>query len=118
MTAVTRTGAVQPSARRPGAPWIVGRPVLLEHAADDFLNEVTRQTPWRRARYETLLESLDGFLGAPAPLLAYTRLTGEAWRKSLTAEDQALAAELLTEFRAYLRDWGWLDSARPVNQPD
>ncbi|GBF06417.1 hypothetical protein DAERI_090003 [Deinococcus aerius] len=100
------------------APWIVGRPILLEHAVADFLNEVTRQTPWRRARYEALLESLDEFLGAPAPLLAYTRLTGEAWLRSLPAEDQAPAEELLSEFRAYLRDWGWLDAARPVNQPD
>lgn len=103
---------------RPKAPWIVGRPVLLEHAATDFLNEVTRQTPWRKARYEALLESLDEFLGAPALLLAYTRLTGEAWRRSLPQENQAVSAEMLTEFRAYLRDWGWLDSARPVNQPD
>ncbi|WP_019584735.1 hypothetical protein [Deinococcus apachensis] len=94
------------------APWIVGRPILLEHAAADFLNEVTRQTPWRRARFEALLESLDEFLGAPAPLLAYTQLTGEAWLHSLPA------ADLLTEFRAYLRDWGWLEAARPVNQPD
>lgn len=100
------------------APWIVGRPVLLEHAADDFLSEVTRQTPWRRARYEALLESLDEFLGSPAPLLAYTPLTGEAWLRSLVAEEQAHAAELLSEFRAYLRDWGWLDAARPVNLPD
>ena len=100
------------------APWIVGRPVLLEHAVGDFLNEVTRQTPWRRARYEALLEGLDEYLGSPAPLLAYTRLTGEAWLRSLPAGDQADAAELLTEFRAYLRDWGWLDATRPVNRPD
>ena len=102
----------------PKAPWIVGRPVLLEHAAADFLNEVTRQTPWRRARYEALLEALDSFLGRPAPLLAYTRLTGEAWCRSLPEAEQAVAAELLSEFRTYLREWGWLDSARPVNLPD
>lgn len=102
----------------PKAPWIVGRPALLEHAAADFLNEVTRQTPWRRARYEALLESLDAFLGEPAPLLAYTRLTGEAWRRTLPGDEREFAAELLAEFRAYLRDWGWLDAARPVNVPD
>jgi len=103
---------------QPKAPWIVGRPVLLEHAADDFLNEVTRQTPWRRARYEALLEAFGDFLGSPAPLLAYTRLTGKAWLLTLPLGERAVAAELLTEFRAYLREWGWLDSARPVNQTD
>lgn len=100
------------------APWIVGRTVLLEHAAADFLNEVTRQAPWRRARYEALLESLDDHLGRPSPLLGYTRLTGEAWLRSLPGDEQPVAAELLAEFRAYLRDWGWLDTVRPVNQPD
>lgn len=118
MTAVSAPPMSAPVLPVQRAPWIVGRLVLLEHAADDFLNEITRQTPWRKARYEALLEGLDDFLGAPAPLLAYTRLTGEAWRRSLPADDQTTAAELLTEFRAYLRDWGWLDSARPVNQPD
>lgn len=100
------------------APWIVGRPVLLEHAAEDFLSEVTRQTPWRRARYEELLGSLDAFLGAPAPLLAYTRLTGEQWCRSLPSPDREEAADLLTEFRAYLREWGWLEHLHPVNLPD
>ncbi|GAA5512260.1 hypothetical protein Dcar01_00974 [Deinococcus carri] len=100
------------------APWILGRPVLLEHAAEEFLNEITRQQPWRRARYEALLESLEESLGHPAPLLAYTRLTGETWRRALPEEDRADAAELLDAFRAYLRDWGWLDHARPVNLPD
>ncbi|WP_245872728.1 hypothetical protein [Deinococcus planocerae] len=102
----------------PKAPWIIGRPVLLEHAAADFLNEVTRQTPWRRARYEALLESLGASLGEPAPLLAYTRPAGEAWRRTLPESEREFAAELLAEFRTYLRDWGWLDAARPVNEPD
>lgn len=100
------------------APWIVGRTIRLEDAAAEFLNELTRQKPWRRARYEELLESLDAHLGAPAPLLAYTRLTGEGWLRALPGEDREAGAELLAEFRAYLRDWGWLDSARPVNLPD
>ncbi|WP_235514532.1 hypothetical protein [Deinococcus sp. Leaf326] len=117
------TGAVPSTPPTPGlppikAPWIVGRTALLEHAADDFLSETARQKPWRRARYEDLLDSLDSFLGAPAPLLAYTRATGEAWRRTLNAGDQADADELLLDFRAYLRDWGWLDAARPVNRPD
>lgn len=100
------------------APWIVGRTALLEHAADDFLSETARQKPWKRARYEALLDSLDEFLGAPAPLLAYTRATGEAWRRTLDAGAQADADDLLLDFRAYLREWGWLDAARPLNRPD
>ncbi|UBV41441.1 hypothetical protein LAJ19_07110 [Deinococcus taeanensis] len=108
------TGALPPVK----APWIVGRAPLLEHAAADFLAEVTRQSPWRRARFEAQLEALEGFLGAPAPLLAYTRATGDAWLRTLPAQEQANAAGLLREFRAYLREWGWLDFARPVNQPD
>lgn len=100
------------------APWIVGRRVLLSHAADEFLSEVTRQTPWRRARWEELLEALDAFLGEPAPLLAYTRATGVAWLSALHEDEREDAQEMLGEFRAYLRDWGWLDSARPVNVAD
>ena len=100
------------------APWIVGRPALLEHAAADYLNELARQRPWTRARAEELLERLDTHLGEPAPLLAYTRLTGEAWLRTLPEHDRTEAADLLSDFRAYLRDWGWLDHARPVNQPD
>jgi hypothetical protein len=52
------------------------------------------------------------------PLLAYTHLTGEAWLRTLPEPERAEAALLLSDFRAYLRDWGWLDSARPVNLPD
>lgn len=100
------------------APWIVGRTPLLEHAVSDFLNEVTRQRPWKRARWEELLEALDEFLGSPAPLLAYTRATGAAWVQALHEIEREDAQELLTEFRVYLREWGWLDSARPVNVAD
>lgn len=100
------------------APWIVGRTLLLSHAADEFLNEVTRQTPWKRARWEELLEALDAFLGEPAPLLAYTRATGAAWLRALHEDEREDAQALLGEFRAYLREWGWLDSARPVNVAD
>ena len=100
------------------APWIVGRVPLLEHAADEFLNEVTRQRPWTRARAEELLEALDNFLGRPAPLRAFTRATGEAWLRALHESERDEARELIGEFRAYLRDWGWLDALHPVNQPD
>jgi len=112
---VARVTAALPPVK---APWIVGRPALLAHAAADYLNELARQRPWTRARAEELLESLEGHLGEPAPLLAYPRLTGEAWLRTLPGEERPEAAELLGDFRAYLRDWGWLDQARPVNQPD
>ncbi|THF68891.1 hypothetical protein E7T06_14615 [Deinococcus sp. Arct2-2] len=95
----------------PKAPWIVGRTPLLEHAAADYLNELTRQTPWLKARREELLEAFDAYLGEPAPLLAYTPVSGEAWTLTLPESEQAEAAELLADFRAYLHDWGW----RPDN---
>ncbi|WP_051935405.1 hypothetical protein [Deinococcus sp. YIM 77859] len=96
----------------PKAPPIVGRPVLLEYAAIEFLHEVTRQKPWRRARYEALLMALDEFLGAPAPLAAYTSRAARAWQRQLPPPAQEDAAELLSDFETYLSDWGWLESAR------
>lgn len=96
----------------PKAPWIVGRTPLLMHAADDYLNELTRQTPWLKARREELLEALGASLGEPAPLLAYTPAAGEAWTRSLPDAEQTEAAELLADFRAYLEDWGWLEAHR------
>lgn len=71
-----------------------------------------------RVRRVGLLASLDEYLGAPAPLLAYTKLTGEAWRRTLPAAEQDDAGALLSDFRAFLRDGGWLDAARAVNLPD
>ncbi len=75
-----------------------------------------------RTRRGTMLAGFERFLGAGlsggVPLLAYTRLTGEAWLRTLADAERAEAAVLLADFRAYLRDWGWLDSARPVNLPD
>ncbi|MBZ9749436.1 hypothetical protein K7W42_01030 [Deinococcus sp. HMF7604] len=108
----------QPKVVAVKAPGPVGRTLLLEHAAADFLVEITREKPWRRARYEDLLDTLETYLGRPAPLLAYTRATGEAWLRALHESEREDARDLLTEFRAYLRDWGWLDLARPVNQLD
>ena len=97
---------------RPRAPWIVGRTPLLEHAAADFLNEVTRQTPWRRARYEALLGALEAWLeergSSPVPLQAYAPAAGEAWLESLPTPERPLAAALLDEFGHYLHEWGWL----------
>lgn len=94
-------------------------PILLEQAAQGFLDELEQkgQAP-ERAHFRPLLHSLDEYLGPAAPLLAYTRLTGEAWCKTLPAPDQPDARRLLEEFRDYLRTSGWLDAARPVNQFD
>ncbi|ACO47714.2 hypothetical protein DEDE109153_12320 [Deinococcus deserti] len=90
------------------APWIVGRTVRLEHAAEDFLNEVTRQQPWHRARFEALLEDLDDFLGGAAPLSALTDERSAAWQGGLDAEDRETASLMLREFTAYLLDWHWV----------
>ena len=95
--------------RPSSAPWIVGRPALLEHAAEDFLNEVTRQTPWRRARFEALLDSLDRFLGAPAPLSALSTQRLAEWRASLAQEQAPDAEALLAAFQTHLREWHWLE---------
>ncbi|GGK41697.1 hypothetical protein GCM10008955_39370 [Deinococcus malanensis] len=90
------------------APWIVGRTVRLEHAAEDFLNEVTRQQPWLRARYEALLEDLDDFLGGAAPLSALTTEQTSAWQTSLDASTREDPAAMLRDFTTYLQDWHWV----------
>ncbi|GGR50445.1 hypothetical protein GCM10008959_09590 [Deinococcus seoulensis] len=88
-------------------------PLRLNAAARQYLAALDRPAP-----EAALLTSLDAFLGTDAPLLAYTRLTGEAWKRSLPPTEHTRADALLTHFRAFLRDHGWLDRARPVNQPD
>lgn len=94
-------------------------PILLTHAGESFLQELTAQaqTP-KCTRFRHLLTSLAGYLGPDAPLLAYTKLTGEAWRNTLHAAEQHDAQKFLDEFREYLRTFGWFDAARPVNQFD
>ncbi|THF70641.1 hypothetical protein E7T06_06880 [Deinococcus sp. Arct2-2] len=98
------------------------KPVLLSDAADAFLHVPPLHSLVDRTRRGALLVAFERFLGAglseSVPLLAYTRLTGEAWLHTLAEAERAEAAVLLTDFRAYLRDWGWLDSARPVNLLD
>lgn len=89
-------------------------PLLFEHAARAFLE--TRGAG--ASREAALLAAFEAHLGSPAPLLAYTRLTGEAWRRTLSASEQAEAEALLSTFRAFLREEGWLDAARPVNWLD
>lgn len=101
--------------RSPFTPGLPGQPVLLGHAVSAYLNTLPAGT---REAAAGQLHALNVFLGAPAPLLAYTRLTGEAWVRSLPISEQDSATELLTNFRAFLRDGGWLDAARPVNLPD
>ncbi|MDB5045540.1 MAG: hypothetical protein JWQ08_1590 [Deinococcus sp.] len=96
--------------------------VLFAHAADAFLQVPPLHSLGDRTRRGALLAAFGQFLGAGlsggVPLLAYTRLTGEAWLRTLADTERAEAGVLLADFRAYLRDWGWLDSARPVNLPD
>ncbi|UQN06712.1 hypothetical protein [Deinococcus sp. QL22] len=96
--------------------------VLFADASEAFLKVAPLHSLVDRARRGAMLDAFEGFLGAglsqSVPLLAYTRLTGEAWLRALADAERAEAAVLLADFRAYLRDWGWLDSARPVNLPD
>jgi DNA-binding transcriptional MocR family regulator len=96
------------------APHVVGQEALLEFAVDDFLRRTTRLKPWRRARYEALLESLDGYLEdllkRPTPLNAFVTPLTENWLKQLMIEQQDFARELLEEFETYLVEWAWLEA--------
>ncbi|MFC4638328.1 hypothetical protein [Deinococcus hohokamensis] len=93
----------------PKAPWRVGRPARLEEAAHEYLGELTRQQPWRRARAEALLDDLDEFLGGAASLGALCPDRLAAWQASLPEPDQEEAATLTRDFLTYLRQWHWLD---------
>lgn len=94
-------------------------PITLRHAGESFLNELAHQAQLPKSTYyRSLLASLAQYLGPEAPLLAYTKLTGEAWRATLHAAEQPEAQTFLAEFREYLRTFGWFDAARPVNQFD
>lgn len=84
-------------------------PIMLRDALNAF--QATRPG-------HTDLDRFEAFLGAPAPLLAFTPLTGEAWLRSLDAAGREASRAELAAFRAFLRDHGWLDAARPVNVPD
>lgn len=96
------------------APTFSPLPLLFGHAAQAFLE--TRGAGAEREA--ALLAAFENHLGAPAPLLAYTRPTAEAWRRTLPGSEQAEAGALLNAFRAFLREEGWLDAARPVNWLD
>lgn len=100
-------------------PEPVPGPLLLAQAAEAFLNELAKQAQApKQSRFRRLLASLEEYLGPNAPLLAYTKLTGAAWRQTLSASEQPEAQQCLDEFREYLRTFGWFDAARPVNQFD
>jgi hypothetical protein len=94
------------------APHVIGQEVLLEYAVDDFLRRTARLKPWRRARYEQLLEDLDthlqNLLKRPTPLSAFTAPLTENWLKQQRVEQQTFARELLAEFETYLVEWAWL----------
>jgi hypothetical protein len=101
------------------APHVIGQEVLLEYAIDDFLRRTTRLKPWRKARYENLLENLDSYLQnllkRPTPLNAFATPLTENWLKQLTVEQQTTARELLGEFETYLVEWAWLEPASEKN---
>lgn len=100
------------AAPRPSSPI---RPLMLTSAVRAFVTELPDT---RTAQAEATLMALDKYLGGTSPLLAYTRLTGEAWVRTLPEAERPDAAALLGQFRGFLRDNGWLDAARPVNQFD
>lgn len=89
--------------------------VMFSSAAQGFLGQLP---PSLCAHADALLTCFEQYLGAPAPLLAYTKFTGEAWLRSLPEAEEPEGRVLLQNFRAFLREEGWLDAARPVNLPD
>ena len=93
---------------RSSAPWIVGRPARFSDAAEDFVNELTRQQPWRKARCEAWLEAVSGALGDPVLSAAFPNAEVNAWLATLSGPEQSEARVVLAEFKAYLREWGWL----------
>ena len=94
------------------APRIVGESVLLAYAVEDFLDELTRQSPWYRVRYEALLGELEAHLhaltGREALLEDHSPERARAWLATLDSE-RSLAEQALEAFNAYLDNWGWLD---------
>lgn len=93
---------------RSSAPWIVGRPARFSDAAEDFVNELTRQQPWRKARCEAWLEALGESLGDPALGTELPDARLDAWLDTCPESERAGARALLKEFEIYLREWDWL----------
>jgi DNA-binding transcriptional MocR family regulator len=96
------------------APHVVGQEALLEFAIDDFLRRTTRLKPWRKARYEALLENLDDYLEdllkRPTPLNAFVTPLTDNWLEQVPNEQHLFARELLEEFETYLVEWAWLEA--------
>ncbi|OLV17527.1 hypothetical protein [Deinococcus marmoris] len=93
---------------RTSAPWIVGRPARFSDAAEDFINELTRQEPWRKVRSEAWLEALGDALGDPVLGAAFPEAGAKVWLASLPDDEQAGGRALLEDFETHLRGWGWL----------
>lgn len=96
------------------APWVIGREALFADATEDFLHEMTRQRPWLRVRYESLLgklsEALDAELQVPAPLTALTPARSEAWLQQVDIAERPMAESVLNAFADYLVKWGWVNN--------
>ena len=101
------------------APWVVGRPTLLEHALDDFDGEVTRQRPWLRARFEAVLERLQADLDlehdGATPLAAVTPARLDAWLAAQPEAERDFDRAVLEALAAYLVGFGWVE---PAQLPD
>lgn len=94
---------------RSSAPWIVGRPARFSDAAEDFVNELTRQQPWRKARCEAWLEAVSDALGDPVLSLAFPEAEAAVWLTGLSAGEHSEARVLVDDFKTYLQEWNWLD---------
>jgi hypothetical protein len=96
------------------APWIVGRPALLEYALEDFLGELGRQRPWTRSHVQDLLESLNVWLevqmGQPVILEQLQAEHVTNWLETLDFNNRSDARLALGLFAEYVLCWGWLES--------
>ena len=95
------------------APWVVGGPTLLEHALEDFDAEVTRQTPWLRARYAAVLEQLQHDLDlefGQTPLALVTNERLGVWLE--TVDEREFAASVIQDLQTYLIEFAWVDATR------
>ncbi|MFK7603946.1 hypothetical protein ACI3L1_17240 [Deinococcus sp. SM5_A1] len=101
---------------RTSAPWIVGRPARFSDAAEDFLNELTRQQPWRKVRCEAWLGALGERLNDPALGAVFPDAQVDVWLHTCPENERAEASALLAEFETYLCEWGWL-TPRPGRDP-
>jgi hypothetical protein len=95
------------------APWVIGGPALLEHALEEFDSEITRQTPWLRAQYATVLEQVQHDLDleyGQTPLAVVTSERLGVWLETVPAIEREFAAGVVRDLQTYLIEFAWVDS--------